>query len=197
MLQTLDRLAAAVILVDGEARIVFVNAAARNMLDGGLILRNARGRLRAVDARADRLLREAFAAAAGGDAAIGVRGIDAHVAGSNGDRWLANVLPLTSGARERTGVSHAAVAALFLRRAEIDTPSSMQVMADLYRLTPAEIRVLHGVAAIGGVPAVADALGISEATVKSHLQSLFDKTGSRRQADLVKLLAAHASPFVN
>jgi DNA-binding CsgD family transcriptional regulator len=48
---------------------------------------------------------------------------------------------------------------------------------------------------IGGVPAMADSLGISETTVKTHLTSLFDKTGVRRQADLVRLVAAHASPF--
>jgi DNA-binding CsgD family transcriptional regulator len=138
-----------------------------------------------------------LASAGAGDAAIGVKGIDAHLAGPDGDRWRADVLPLTSGARERSGISHAATAAVFLRKADIDAPSSMQVMARLYRLTPAEVRVLHCIVEIGSVSAVADALGISAATVKTHLQRLFDKTGSRRQADLVKLFAAHASPFAN
>ena len=42
---------------------------------------------------------------------------------------------------------------------------------------------------------VADALGLSGATVKTHLQHLFEKTGTRRQADLVKVVAGHDSPF--
>jgi hypothetical protein len=40
-----------------------------------------------------------------------------------------------------------------------------------------------------------EVLGLSEGTVKTHLQHLFEKTAVRRQADLIKLVAAHASPF--
>ena len=46
----------------------------------------------------------------------------------------------------------------------------------------------------GGVSDVASALDISEATVKSHLQCLFGKTGARRRIDLVRLVAAAAGP---
>jgi DNA-binding CsgD family transcriptional regulator len=45
------------------------------------------------------------------------------------------------------------------------------------------------------VPQIAHELGLAESTVKSHLRNLFDKTGVNRQADLVKLVAEHASPF--
>jgi len=45
------------------------------------------------------------------------------------------------------------------------------------------------------VPEVAPALGISETTVKTHLQRIFDKTGSSRQADLIKLVAGYMSPL--
>jgi DNA-binding CsgD family transcriptional regulator len=47
----------------------------------------------------------------------------------------------------------------------------------------------------GCTPAAADALGISEPTFKSHLRRLLVKTGLKRQVDLAKLLARHASPF--
>jgi DNA-binding CsgD family transcriptional regulator len=55
--------------------------------------------------------------------------------------------------------------------------------------------VLQAVVEVGGVPAVAETLGISVATVKTHLNHVFTKTGTIRQADLVKLVASHASPF--
>jgi DNA-binding CsgD family transcriptional regulator len=46
-----------------------------------------------------------------------------------------------------------------------------------------------------GVPETADILGLSEGTIKSHLKSIFRKTGAHRQADLIKLVAGVASPF--
>jgi DNA-binding CsgD family transcriptional regulator len=45
------------------------------------------------------------------------------------------------------------------------------------------------------VPDIAAALGISESTVRTHLKRLFEKTSTHRQVDLVKLIAAHATPF--
>ena len=48
---------------------------------------------------------------------------------------------------------------------------------------------------VGGVPEVAPVLGVSETTVKTHLQHIFDKTGARRQADLVKLVAGYMGPL--
>ena len=35
-------------------------------------------------------------------------------------------------------------------------------------------------------------LGISENTVRTHLHRLYAKTGTERQADLVKLIAAYS-----
>ena len=42
---------------------------------------------------------------------------------------------------------------------------------------------------------VAEDLGISETTVRSHLKHVFEKTGTKRQVDLVKLVAAFESPL--
>lgn len=53
--------------------------------------------------------------------------------------------------------------------------------------------MLAAIAEISGVANMAAALGISQATVKTHLQRLFAKTGVRRQSDLIKLLARHAA----
>ena len=61
--------------------------------------------------------------------------------------------------------------------------------------SPGEVRVLQAMMSVTGVSKTAAALGIAETTVKTHLQHLFAKTGVHRQADLVKLVAAHADPF--
>ena len=65
----------------------------------------------------------------------------------------------------------------------------MTKLAERYRLTPTEVRVLRAVVEEdGGVRAIAAAIALSEATVKTHLHHLFEKSGNRRQIDLVKLV---------
>ena len=49
---------------------------------------------------------------------------------------------------------------------------------------------------LSGVPETADALGITQATVKTHLHRLFRKTATARQVELVKLVAGFANPLV-
>ena len=113
----------------------------------------------------------------------------------DGERHVAHVLPLTSGARRRAGIATAAAAALFVHKAALDIPSPPEAIARAYKLTPTELRVLLAVVEIGGAPEVAEALGVGEATVKTHLGRLFEKTGAKRQADLVKLVAGFSNPF--
>ena len=50
---------------------------------------------------------------------------------------------------------------------------------------------------VGGVPEVAEALGIAETTVKTHLGRVYKKTDSDRQADLVKLVAGFSNPLLD
>ena len=80
---------------------------------------------------------------------------------------------------------------MFVRKAALDLPSPPVAIAQAFSLTPAELRVLFSVVEIDGIAEVADVLGISEATVKTHLHHVFGKTGTGRQADLVKLVAGY------
>jgi DNA-binding CsgD family transcriptional regulator len=94
----------------------------------------------------------------------------------SGQRYVAHVLPLTAGARRKSGTSYAAVAAVFVRKAEVDLLSPFEAIAQDFQLTPGELRVLCAIVEIGGVRETASVLGISETTVKTHLQRLFEKT---------------------
>jgi DNA-binding CsgD family transcriptional regulator len=69
------------------------------------------------------------------------------------------------------------------------------LIARAFRLTPMELRVMLAIVEAGSVPATAEALGISDNTVKSHLKRLYVKTGVNRQTDLVKLMARLSSPL--
>lgn len=74
-------------------------------------------------------------------------------------------------------------------------PSAFEVIGKTFKLTPAELRVLLAIVELGGVPEVAAALGVADTTVRTHVSRLFEKTGTARQADLVKLVAGYATPL--
>lgn len=192
---TLDGLSAAMFLVDADARVVHANASAQAMLRAGLVLRAASGKLAAADAQASRALGDAVAAAKGGDAAVGRRGVAVPLAARDGERYVAHALPLASAARSCAGASRTAVAALFVQKAALEIRAAPEVMAKTYNLTPTELRVLLSIVETGGVPETAEALGIGQATVKTHLHRLFAKTDTRRQSELVKLVAGLSSPL--
>lgn len=193
---TLDGLSAGMFLLDDTGRIVHSNASGHAMLHDSSVLRAAGGKLVATQANAATALSEIFPVARGGDAAVGTKGIAVPLSARDGDHYVAHVLPLTSGARRRAGTNYAAVAALFVHKAALDAPSPAEAIAKLYHLTPSELRVLLAIVHVGGVPEAAEALGVGEATVKTHLHRLFGKTGATRQADLVKLVAGFSNPLV-
>ena len=60
--------------------------------------------------------------------------------------------------------------------------------AALYNLTPAETRLLDALLNGRRLAEHATAADISITTARTHLRSIFAKTGQRRQADLVRLV---------
>jgi len=195
--RTLDGLRAAVILVDARGRIVHANAAAGALLSDGCVIQAVNGALTASARQADLRLRAIFDAAAEGDKAIGKEGIALSLLGKTGERYVAHALPLTSRARRQTGRTLGAAAAIFIHKARIEALSPPAAIAEAYRLTMAELRVLFAIVEVGGVPEVAETLGIAASTVRTHLGRLYEKTGVRRQADLVKLVAGFSSPLIS
>jgi DNA-binding CsgD family transcriptional regulator len=193
---TLDGLSAGVFLVDARGWIVHANVSARALLADGVVTQGVSGRLTFRDAHATRILGDAFLAAGNGDAGIGTKGIAVPMIALTGERYVAHLLPLNSGAREATGKTFTAVAAVFVHKAETSPPPAPEVIARAYKLTPTELRVLLAVVDVGGVSDVAEALGVAPNTVKTHLARLYEKTEACRQADLVKLVAKFASPLI-
>jgi DNA-binding CsgD family transcriptional regulator len=193
----LDGLSVGMVLVDGNGCIVHANAAGSAILGVGDFLRAVGGRLVAGDGETNDSLREVIAAAEAGDAVVDIKGIALPLTAQDGERYIAHVLPLTTGARRRVGLAYAAVAALFVRKVALEAASPSDVIGRIYKLTPTELRVLLAIVEIGGVPEVAAALGVAATTIKTHLGHLFEKTGVARQADLVKLVAGFSTPLAN
>ena len=193
---TLDGISAGMFLVDATGRLVHANAAGHVMLAAADVLRAAGGRLAASDLQADAVLADAFANAEAGDSAIGTKAVAVPLTARGGGLYVAHVLPLTSGARRRAGASYSAAAAVFVHEAALTTPSPPEAIAKAYKLTPMELRVLLAIVEVGGVPEVAETIGIAQTTIKTHLGRIYEKTGSKRQADLVKLVAAFSNPLL-
>jgi DNA-binding CsgD family transcriptional regulator len=191
----LNNLSAGIFLVDAEGGIVHANAAGCALQHTGDFLRAARRRLIANDGKADQRLREIFAAAGRGEIAGTDKRIAMALTAPSGEHYVAEILPLAAGESRNAGINPA-VAALFVRKAEMDTRSPLDLVANAYNLTPAELRVLLAIVDVGGVPNVARTLGIADTTVKTHLNHLFEKTGASRQADLVKLVARFSKPLL-
>jgi DNA-binding CsgD family transcriptional regulator len=198
---TLDGLDAGLYLVDADGRLIHANTAGQAILDARDILHELRGHLAACDPTTNQTLRDVFAAAGQGDSALGAKGIAVEMGiavpmiGKDGQRHVAHALPLTSGARRRAGVTYSAVAALFVRKAALAMPLRSEAIGKAFKLTPTEMRVLLAIVEVGGVPEVAAALGVADTTIRTHVRRLFEKTGTARQADLVKLVAGYATPL--
>jgi DNA-binding CsgD family transcriptional regulator len=192
---TFDSLAAGVFLIDVKGRLIRANLNGHIILSEGTILRAAGGYLSAAEPATNEAMLAAFACAEMADANFAAHGVAVPLAGINGQNHVAYILPLTSRARQRTGVGYAAAVAMFVCKAQVESPPVPEVIAKLYRLTPSELRVLLALFDAGGVSEIAEVLGISEATTRTHLHRLFTKTGTKRQADLVKLVAGFAGPL--
>jgi DNA-binding CsgD family transcriptional regulator len=187
--QTLDHVEAAVFMVGSDGAVVFANEPAKTMLADGKLVQQRGKALHATAADANRLLHDVFASAEKGDASVGLRGVAVPLTDGSQEQWFAHVLPLTSGHRKQAGLAHAAVAAVFIRKTAPDAPPPLESIAKLYKLTASEVRVLDAVLKVTGIKAMAEMLGISQATVRTHLHNVFRKTGTARQSELVKLVA--------
>jgi DNA-binding CsgD family transcriptional regulator len=83
------------------------------------------------------------------------------------------------------------------RKMEMEYPSPLETISQVYDLTARELSVFLAVVEVGGIPPVSALLGLSETTVKTYLKAVFRKTGTTRQADLAKIVAGLANPFAS
>jgi DNA-binding CsgD family transcriptional regulator len=63
--------------------------------------------------------------------------------------------------------------------------NGIALLKNRFGLTPAEARLVLRLVSGGSLRSAARALGIKYETVRTHLKSIFQKTGTRRQAELV------------
>jgi DNA-binding CsgD family transcriptional regulator len=186
LVEILNHLAVAVIVVDRQLRIVHANAAARELLSEGSVLSSVRGALTANDARNHEALRRV----------IREPGSDTRLVCLETERrvTLATVLPLSSGLRETHGKWCSASAAVFVQSQPSFDKGLENALGTVFRLTGVESRVLSALVEGLSLPAIATRHQISVSTVRWHLKQLFAKTNTRRQSDLIRIASAAIAP---
>ncbi len=183
----LDHLSTGVILLDGRARIIYANAAARShSVEGGAL------RLRSTGVTTDSISHSRQLNGLIRSALLGtpVRAMSVP----RPDGHLLTVLVLSVRGKDLArftdaGLSDAAALVFVmdpLNRSDIPIAWIM----DAYGLTQAEARVALAASAGTTVIETAIQLGLSPNTVKTHLRKVFAKTGTNRQAELARLLAS-------
>ena len=192
---TLEMLTIGVLLTDQAGRIVHANGAAARMLQDGSAAYKDRDTISARDSGSARDLAQAIADAARGTTVdIPRAGIVVPLKGSSGHDLAAWVLPLDGGLRRDLGATFAARVAVFLREIGDVSPLPAELFVRRYGITQAECRVLLLIVQGMTPQEAANALGVSLTTAKTHISRLFDKTGTQRQVDLVRLAMSAMAP---
>ena len=185
--QTLAALGLPAIVFDDAGAVLAVN---------DLIERNAhrlrwraRDRVALRDAVAEQKLREALATAHEDTGAavrsFPVRDPDGRAA------LVAHVVPIRRSARD---VFPSAAAAFVLAPIAAPQAPPVSLIQSLFDLTPAQAEVASGLASGKTVDDLAAEAGVSSNTVRSHVRCVLEKTGARRQTDVVALMGGLALP---
>jgi DNA-binding CsgD family transcriptional regulator/PAS domain-containing protein len=186
--KTLDALAAGVFLTARDGRVVYMNEAAERQVKTGTAIRILNNRLDPVDPGARAALSNAIDRSAADDDGGNAGERSLAITGENGAGYIATLLPVQRGQRRDIVAPFAASVAIFMQDPHEAPLMPGEAFARLHKLTGGELRVLLALAQGLGAKEAADMLGIGEPTVRSHLQHMFAKTHTLRQADLLRLL---------
>lgn len=184
----LDMIPVAVAVIDGLGSIQYVNRAADKIVLANDGVRAIRGRLvamrRSDQLRLQRRTRQLIEAQSDDTAS---RWVALRIERESGVPWLFMLTPLEpvdrrDGFRERC---RDLVVALITDPSR-PTKASTELLRELHGLTPTEARVLGRLTDGMRLSEIAAELDISIETVRSHLKAVFCKTGTSRQAELIR-----------
>ena len=187
--ERLESLQEGALLVDSSGSVIRANAAAKAMLDDGdgIFLDNGR-----VAAAGSEILQKLIASCAQTCLSLGGPGGEFKIPREHPRSPLhVTMTPLRSKTQFADvpwiGVE-VPVAIVTVRDPDVDCRQREINLRHCFGLTAAEARLAAEILKGDGRAAAARRRGISTATAKSHLSSIFEKTGTHRQAELIRLL---------
>ena len=194
--KVLDALSVAVLIVDGNGRLVYANALADVILSKGdfIAVQNGHVRARRGEGMPD-YLQPAIARAALGAESLGISGIGVPLVGREGERASAYVLPL-DGNDLRGDMSRGHAAIFIAQRAE-QQPMAVEILRTIFGLTPSEAKIAYAMA-LGEAPGtVAAAQGTTVNAVRYHLKNAYAKVGVNDKTALAARVTSLIPPITN
>jgi DNA-binding CsgD family transcriptional regulator/PAS domain-containing protein len=193
--ETVDHLSTGIVLTEDRGRITYMNGSAEAILKDGNALKSRDGRLFAARSDSREALSRALEASVAGKAPSTSGQYAVPLPDEEGSGLIASVLPLQWRDGRNPLESLPGAAAVIIQDPSEGATPPMEALGLLYGLTTAERNVLEHVADSRSPQETADRLGVSVNTVKTHLQKIFAKTNTARQADLVRLVARSTAPL--
>jgi DNA-binding CsgD family transcriptional regulator len=183
----LNTLTAGALIVDASGRVVFLNDSARGIIAQRDGLTIERGELRAARPADTAALRSLIAAAATPNAhGTGGGGLAIRRSGSRPPLQI-----VVAPAPARDGfLQPRALAVVFIHDSAHTPEADPERLRRLFGFTRMEAAVAVQLLNSKSVREIAAESSISVNTVRFHLKQLFSKTGTARQAELVRLLSA-------
>jgi DNA-binding CsgD family transcriptional regulator len=185
----LNQLPTGVVLVDASARIVFANVAAEHALRSADGLTVERGRLAATLGSETTSLRSLINAAV-----LTTKGDALHAGKVMTISRPQSLRPLsvlvTAVPRDAgSGTPDRAAAAVFISNPDRPQSPDPAVLRTVFHLTGAECRLAIAICSGSSLAQAAASLEITKETAKSCLKSVFAKTGTSRQSELVTIVS--------
>jgi DNA-binding CsgD family transcriptional regulator len=169
------------VLLARAGYVLFANGMARELMRKGEGLRSCSGRLELP--RAD--LTTKLHSLLSGDAEAEPAGIAIVIERGCRPPLLAHLMPLGCSDGLAAEGREKPSAVLLILDFQHHTVASFEAFSALHGLTDAEARILREILGGKGVVAAAAKLGVSETTARTHMQRVFEKTGTNRQTELL------------
>jgi len=188
MTSTLEMLGIPGAVVRQGGKLLAVNAGFERLMP--TVIQDRRDRLHLVDSRADGLLACAFENLTVGDPLRFVGSIPISHSASHLP-MIVHLLPVRGAAHDLFLQATAVVIVTPIDRSSVP---AAEVLQGLFDLTPAEARIAQGIGRATDVETLAKSLGVKPQTVRTQIKAVLAKTGARRQAELINLLAGKKYP---
>jgi DNA-binding NarL/FixJ family response regulator len=181
----LDRWSTAVLVVDRGARILIANETATTLLHARDGLTADRNILRAATPRDSASLHRTIRDAVEGSC-LRAAGSISRIERPSGKGPLQ--ILVNPSIRRDVFFGNSGSALVFVHDPERQERPQLETCRILYGLTPAEATIAVLLASGKSVREIASESHVRENTVRIHLKKIFDKTGTNRQAELVRLV---------